>query len=443
MFTPQDAFRLMLPTLTVAWDIIKNWWWVPAPFVLWEFFKFLFLWWRQEIFADAAKRILIEIRIPKEVLKPIRAMETVLQNLWQILFDAPGYFWEKWIEGKYILSYSFEIASINGEAHFFIRIPETQRDTVEAAIYAQYPDAEITVVDDYTRYVPQDIPNKDWDLWGADYKLLREDPYPIKTYAKFETEHEPLEEKRIDPLADLLEVMAKTGPGEQIWVQINAKPISNKEVPWVTEGEKIRDEIARREPPKKDNKKPILLEAFNLLATGEVPGTEKEEEKKDIIPPEMKLTPGEREILGAVEEKISKLGFQTNVRFIYLGRKDKFYKPRLRLALSYFGSFTTQHLNAIVPYGQPLITKVYKSWFLPINLFHDRRLYLRKRNIFRKYVIRETPYFPREGGTFVLNTEEMATLFHFPGRVSAPAPFFKRIEAKKGEAPSGLPFEEP
>lgn len=442
MFTPADAFEFMLPVLRVAWNIIKNWWWLPAPFILWRFFCFFFLWWRQEIFNNKIKKILLEISIPKEVLKPIRAMEVVLSAMWQVLFDPPGGFWEVWIEGKFIVPYSFEIAAINGEAHFFIRIPESARDPVEAAIYSQYPEAEITIADDYTKYVPQDIPNKNWDLWGADYKLILPDAYPIKTYTKFETEREALEEKRIDPLASLLEAMAKTGPGEQIWVQINARPISNIEVPWVDEGREIKDMIARREPVKKAVKKPLVLEAFDLLVMGDVPGEKKEEEeKRDMIPPEMRLTPGERDIITAVEEKISKLGFETNVRFVYMGQKGKFYKPRLRLALSYFGSFTTQNLNSLVPYGQPLMTKIKKSWFLPINFLYDRRLYLRKRSIFRKYIWRDTPFYPRKGGTFILNTEELATIFHFPGRISAPAPFFKRIEAKKGEAPSGLPVE--
>jgi hypothetical protein len=47
-------------------------------------------------------------------------------------------------------------------------------------------------------------------------------------------------------------------------------------------------------------------------------------------------------------------------------------------------------------------------------------------------------YMPYEGSPFVLNTEELATIFHFPGRV-AETPTFSRIEAKKGEPPSGLP----
>jgi len=52
-----------------------------------------------------------------------------------------------------------------------------------------------------------------------------------------------------------------------------------------------------------------------------------------------------------------------------------------------------------------------------------------------------SPLFPGAGGTFILNTEELASLFHFPGRAVAPVPFVSRIEAKKGEAPPGLPIE--
>jgi len=435
-----DSVQIFISILLPVWKVVKSWWWLPAPFILWQLFLFLWFWWRNDIFISKQKRILIEVNIPKEVVKPIRAMETVLSHLWQIVYD-PADSWEKWIEGKSILSYSFEIAAINGEPHFFIRIPETSIDAIEASIYSQYPEAEISIVDDYTKHIPQDIPNEDWDLWGTPYKMLKDAPYPIKTYTKFETEREPIEEKIIDPLAELLEAMAKTGPGEQIWVQIVAKPITDKEVPWVTEGEKIRDKIARRDPKKTLLKKPLILEAADVLITGQPAGISEKKEEKDFIPPEMKLTPGEKEVISEVEKKISKLGFQVAIRFIYLGKKDVFFKPRLRLPLSFFGAFSSQDLNAIVPHGQPYITKVPHSWFLPKNLLRDRKVYFRKRALFRKYKLRVSKYFPNHGKDIILNTEELATLFHFPGRRSAPAPFVKRIEAKKGEAPSGLPIE--
>ena len=429
------------PFFISAWQIIKVWWWLPLPFILWKPFSFLWLWWRTDIWLKKQKFTLFEVKVPKEVLKPIRAMETVIDHLWQILYDPPDW-WEKWIDGKAGLSYSFEIVSIGGNLHFYIRTLEANRDSFESSIYSQYPEAEISIADDYTKNIPADIPNKDWDLWGADYRLLKKDCYPIRTYKEFETEREALEEKRIDPLAGLLEASAKVKPGEQLWVQIIVGPVTNLEYPWVTEGEKIRDELAKREAP--PARKPMLMEAADILITGEAPGVSKKE--KDVFPPEMKLTPGERDVLLGVEQKMAKRGFKSNIRFIYLGRKDVFYKPKLRLPLGFFSAFNTQNLNMLVPYGQPLITKVRKSWFLPLNLFRNRRIYLRKRALMRKYKLRVNPYFPRreaasakKRSVFILNTEELASLFHFPGRRVAPAPFVERIEVKKGEAPPGLP----
>ncbi len=371
----------------------------------------------------------------------MRAMETVMLALRQSIYQPPDW-WEKWVEGQMQLSYNFEIASIDGEPHFFVRIPDSMRNSVEAAIYSQYPGAEIYLADDYTKYVPNDIPNKNWDMWGADYVPLKKNPYPIKTYVDFETEREPKEEKRIDPLAGLLEAMAQIGPGEQLWVQFIATPITDEEVPWITEGKKIRDELSKRDILE-ERKKPLILEALDVIFSGTPPGEEKEE-SRELLPPEMKLTPGERDIVSAIEKKISKPGFRVSSRFIYMGRKDVFYKPKLRLVFGYFASYGTENLNYLVPWGKTL-TKIHKSWFLPLNLVRDRRLYLRKRKLFRRYKSRLYPVFPRKPvwpSSFVLNVEELASMYHFPGREVAPTPFIKRIETRKGEAPSGLPTEE-
>ena len=94
------------------WEIIKVWWWLPLPFILWKPFSFLWLWWRTDKFLAGIDFVLLEIKIPKDVVKPIRAMEVVLDSLWQILYDPPDW-WEKWVEGKVILSYSFEIVSLD------------------------------------------------------------------------------------------------------------------------------------------------------------------------------------------------------------------------------------------------------------------------------------------------------------------------------------------
>lgn len=380
---------------------------------------------------------MLEVRMPKEILKPLRAMEQVFSSFWGDVYGAVDW-WKKWIEGETPPSFSLEIVGNGGSCHFFIRCLDVDRNGIESAIYSQYPDAEISEVDDYTKYVPQDIPNKNWDVWGADLQLLKEDVYPIKTYPKFFEERPEVvkEEKRLDPLSTLLEGMAKLEPGEQLWIQILAQPITNAENNYITRGEELRNKLVKRPGPPVF--KPIIQEAIEVVISGKPAGVP--EEKRPLLPPEMQLTAGEREIVSAIENKISKYAFDTNIRFIYLGKKDVFFKPQIKLAFSFFSQFGTANLNGLKPRKDTSCT-ILKSWFLPINLFRGRREYLRKRKIFRNYVRRLPALFPRRGGTFVLDAEELATLYHFPGRAVAPSPIVSRVEAKRREAPPELPTE--
>lgn len=423
--------KTLSPFLAPIWQVIKHWWWLPLPFILWRPFSFIWLWRRQELWDATQKKVILEVKIPKEVLKPIRSMEHVFAGL-HALHDIVVWR-EKWWEGQFQLSMAFEIVSIDGEVHFFVRAPHSFRSVLEANIYSQYPQVEISEAEDYTKKLPQDIPNKDWDLFGFDMINTKPFCYPLKTYIKFETEREALEEKRIDPLAGLLEGMATLRPGEQLWLQIITKPV-REEIPWVKEGREIVDELVRRakkEPPPGS----ILGDAVGVLVTGKPPGAPPEE--KEIIPPEMKLTPGEREIVQGIEEKITKFGFLCTVRFIYLGRKDVFFKGKARVPFGFFKEISYENLGGIKPWKvtQTKVKTVF-LWFLD-----KRRVYLRKRNLFKRYSRRVPPLWPRPGGTFILNSEELATLYHFPGRAVAPAPAMPRIEATKGEAPPGLPIE--
>jgi len=410
------------------------------PFLLWKPFLYFWRWWRVEEFLKRQKMILLEIKIPEESLKPIRAMETVMAGLWQGFYDPPGLWMEKWWDGKIIMGLSFETVSIGGETHFYIRIPDYRRDTLETCIYSQYPEAEITIAEDYTRNVPQDIPNKDWDLWAIDYRLFNPDPYPIKTYTQFETEAEREEEKRVDPVAMLLEWLAKVRPGEQFWLQIQATPISESWAePFFKEGEVLKEKLSKR--PEKPKPKPMIQEAAEILITGK-PAEEKKVPEFELIAPELRLTPGEKEIITGVERKISKPPFQTSIRWIWLGKREVWFKGNLRLGLAFLGHYVTENMNAPFPYGGT-ITKVVSR--PPFNILDARRVYLRKRKILRLYRERFRPLFPRIGdrktGTFILNTEELASIYHFPSRVVAPAPGVPRVEAKKEAAPPELPVE--
>ncbi|MFH1582369.1 MAG: hypothetical protein ABIA08_01250 [bacterium] len=432
----------LLLLLQYVGAVLSNWWWVPLPFLLWKPFLFFYKFWRNETWLLAQKAVVLEIKLPRDIEKPIRAMDHVLVGIQAAAYHPPDW-WEMWIDGQVQMGVSFEIVSINGNVHFYIRAGASYRQAIEASVYAQYPQAEISEVDDYVKYVPQNIPNKEWDLWGTDYKILKDDHLPIKTYTQFETEMEKEEERKIDPISTLLEAMDKVGPGTQLWIQITTEPWGEGNLAaWVKEGEKFRDKMARR-PEDKNSEKSMIREGAEILLTGKV-GEETKVEERDIIPPEMKLTPGEREILFALEKKMSKPCFRTNIRFIWLGKRDVWFKPNFRLAFSYFSGYSTVNLNGIFPNGNTL-TKIHKHWFLPINWLRPRRHYLRCRKLFRNYIRRFPVNFPKPTPPktlFIMNTEEIASLFHFPSKGAAPAPSVSRIESKKGGIPAGLPVEE-
>jgi len=243
------------------------------------------------------------------------------------------------------------------------------------------------------------------------------------------------EEKRITPLAGLLEGMTILKAGEQLWVQVRITPV-REEIPWAKEGREIVAKLVKR--PDKSKPKSMVGEAARVLISGKVP-YEEEEKEAPIIPPEMRLTPGERDIVKGIEDKIAKVGYYTNIRCIYLGKRDVFFKPKARIAFGFFKGVSTENLSGLKPWKK---TFPRVEWFWP-----KRRLYLRKRRTFRKYVMRVTPLYPKDpaypslGGRYILNIEELATLYHFPGRLAAPAPGVPRIGAKKGGPPPTVPTE--
>ncbi|MGC9031448.1 MAG: hypothetical protein ACP5H7_01675 [Minisyncoccia bacterium] len=423
--------------LKVVFNLIKlfilRWWWIFLPFLLFKYLKFYYLWYIQDRWYEKnVNPILLEIKIPENIEKPIKAMEQVIENFWTI-YDPPNAK-EKWFEGKFLVSFSMEIVAIDGKVHFFIRVPKRMREIFESAIYSQYPEVEIFEVIDYTKAVPQNIPNRNWDIWGCDITLLNKTFYPIKTYEMFfEPSPELKEEKVIDPLSVLVEGMSRLNKGEQMWFQIRAKPFAN-EIDWVKEAQNKINEIAGRAKKEIEDKRTILGEASRALIYGKVPFEPLLKKEEEPLIPALKLLQTEQEIIKLITKKIEKHGFETNIRFVYVGKRNVFTKTRIRLMINFLSGLSLPGLNGLKVTNTTKVT--------PPALFRQIKLYSKQRAIFRRYVRRYTPFYPDSGGTYVLNAEELATLFHFPSEISTPSISLERITARKISPPPFLPLEE-
>ncbi len=387
---------------------------------------------------ERPESVMLEVRPPSEITKPIRAMEVVLHGFWQIY--GPPNWYQKWIEGEQGLSFSLEFAGIDGVPHFLLRVPKPFRDLFESHIYSQYGEAEIREVEDYVKNIPADIPNDRWDLMASGYKMAEKDCYPIRTYKEFETEMEDDEEK-VDPLAGLMESIATLEEGEQIWIQIKAKPVAgDNDGGFMEDAESEKEKFLKRDTGL-TKARSILEMLQEFFTTGMISDNGEEDDDDMGIAPEMRLSPGEKRRVDGLEKKVSKKYFKCHIHHIYLGRKEVFDKPKFKMPMSYFNNFSDINLNSIIPYGAT-ITKQSQDWYNWF-LFPERRKYLLKRKFIRNYIRRTPMFYPKTlpDATFVLNTEELASLFHFPSKITAPPSILERVDSKKAEAPWGLPTE--
>ena len=378
------------------------------------------------------KWILLEMKVPKEVRKSPKAMEQVFAGLHGV-YSLPLKWKDTFLDGRFPTWYSFEIIGKGGETHFYIRTVEPFKNIVEAQIYAQYPEAEIFEVPDYVNDLPLSLPDDQYDLWGTDLMLNKPDAYPIRTYPEFEEKSAIGKEEvgvvaRIDPMASLVELCSTLHAGEQIWVQILGAPTGDS---WVKKGQAELDRLMGK--PVAQKKGDFLSEmvfsidkAISGIATG--PAVDKKDEKRPERP-DRTPSPGKHDIMKAIEKSWDKLGYETVVRFLYIGRKDNFHKAHAAGITGAFRQFSSMNLNG---FKVNKYTLTYAK-----GLFKKSKLFKRKSHIYQSYKNRNL--FGFEVVRYVLNTEELATIFHFPD-VGVRSPFLPRVETKKGEPPVGLPI---
>ena len=118
-----------------------------------------------------------------------------------------------------------------------------------------------------------------------------------------------------------------------------------------------------------------------------------------------------------------------------MAKREAWKAPNRVISRTYMGHFITGHMNYFQFQGK---TRPRVHFFM-----RNRRVFLRARKMFRMTVLRFPPLYPdRRQFCPILSTEEMATLYHFPLRVSGMvAPTMSKIESKKAGPPANLPVE--
>lgn len=404
--------------------------WIPIAFVLiWGFYQ-LWIDYRQSVFISKREYMLLAIDIPRGNEQSPKAVEQMFAHL------AGAHktinLIEKYWRGVTQDYFSLETVSIEGYTQFLIRTERKYRDLIEAMVYAQYPDAEITEVNDYVTELPDKFPDDTYDIWGGEWIQVKDDAYPFRTYIDFE--HQFTGEFK-DPSAALMELFNNIGKGEQCWYQIIVTPTSTE---WEAMGDKEISKVVGEEVKSERNIVDKITDGFLSLLTsfseliyplwGEITEKEKEEE----MPFKMfALKPAQRKAIDAIQMKVSKLGFEVKIRFIYVAEKEVFNKTRGNSFVGVMKQYGMQDLNALKPDMAVTVTSAH-------YVLKESRLNTKKNRIMRAYKSRSN-WLGRN--RFILNIEELATLWHFPIEEAVKAPMLQKVPSRKTEAPSYLPVE--
>jgi hypothetical protein len=370
-----------MDVLSIFFSLLSKWYiWLPVAAVL-GYLAVLNN--RRAKVARELDHVLLVLEIPRTNDKKELAAEQMFASLHGILRSKR----ELAAQGGLQEHISFEIAAIEKQIRFYVRVPKSLQNFVEGQIYAQYPTVQIHTADeDYSQHAIMQPVSYCGDLALTDNEVL-----PIKTFQSFE----------VDPLAGITATLAKLEePGEQMWIQFLVRPISDN---WHKKASKYVQKVKSGSIRSSGSGGGVGYYLFKTLAALAKPPEDKAGGATEV-------SERDKGRISEVEKKSTKLGYQVRVRICYIGNTQQTAKLRMQAIVGTFKQFNSTNLN-----GFQLKNPSFSS---------DGLAQYRAR------------FFIDRG--YTLNIEELASLYHLP-HTNVETPNIVWANSKTAEPPAKLP----
>ncbi|KKQ80217.1 MAG: hypothetical protein UT02_C0013G0013 [Parcubacteria group bacterium GW2011_GWC2_38_7] len=288
--------------------------------------------------------------------------------------------------------FSLEIvADKEGKINFYIAIPAHLQQYVEEQLQAQFPQAFLEEVPDYNIFSPNSV------IGGRMFGFKREYIFPIKTYKKFDS----------DPLNGITNALSKVDTVDGAAIQI---VIKSARPSWHSFGVKVASKMQQGKKLKE-----AMYEVRGGL-WGIIRGIAKATKSKPSQPQvdQYKLSPMEEEVVKGLEEKASKSGVDANIRVIVASSTAEKTEMQLASLVNAFSQYSIYEFgNGLAP-EEPALKKMVSD-FIYRHFDEKRRM--------------------------LFNTEELASLYHFPIPLINETPSIRWLDAKKAQAPLNISQE--
>lgn len=287
---------------------------------------------------------------------------------------------------------SFEIVGLRGVVNLYSAVPVALVEVVKQAVVSAYPSARLEEVADYNIF------NKVGRIsatLGGELTLKENFAYPIATYRDI---------KR-DPMQSVLNALSALDNEDGVGIQILIRPAKDG---WAKEA----SDFASKKRKGKDKKKGAsavggwISQMFSALV-------KPPEEKPDGGSPGSNLSSHEQEILDTIDDKTKRPGFETTIRIIASSNVASRSQGVLSNVVASFALFDSPGKNGFT-----------YSAAQDIEQFATA------------YIMR---FFPQHHDKNILNSVELATLFHFPQQEDIPTSQLSRQDSKQVDGPRNVP----
>ena len=289
---------------------------------------------------------------------------------------------------------SFEIIATNGLIKYYAVVPAVITETVKQAIVSAYPSARLEEIEQESIFA-EDITTE--QVTGGEMSLKKEFVYPINTY----------EETQRDASLAILNAMSVTKTNEGMALQLLFRPTDGG---WTQKSAERAQNI--RDGKKKNNsKKKVASGTLNflkdlMLAFWKTPAEHKNDEEHEP------LTNLQQAEISAIEEKTKYPGFETLVRVVASSSTRERSEAMLSGLVAAFSQFDSPTYNGF-----------------QYDMLKDAR------KLTVDYLFR---FFPQGTRDNVLNSVELASLFHLPAQNAIPTSQVERQATKQVDGPAKL-----
>lgn len=409
-----------LPLFAFGWIIGTAPIWLPIAMIIGYYH--IWVWYVRSYYIFNLKTVLLEMKLPREITKSPRAMETAISQFWAYT-GTTTFVYRIWL-GQVQPWYSLEIASFGGEVHFYVWVWKLHQQNVEAALYSQYPEIELHEVEDYSQKFVYDPKTQTCHsmLWRLESSMKDRyiDAYPIKTYIDLELDKDPKEEFKIDPLANVVEFLSSIKPTQQIWIQI-----------ILTGATKIGILVQREHDWK--HKVEEEVQKVRRLAAIFPPesATQLSDYETRFVRPRPTWT--QEHQLETMQRNLGKWPFEVAMRGIFISPHAEVGRIYWDLRWVWRAFANPQYMTQLRPRGWHTIMTDY-----PWQDLHDIRWEILTYRFIDAYRRRSAFYSPWQYPTNILTSEVLASIFHPPSS-AIKAPGLRRISATKAPPPADLP----